>query len=71
MARACRSPVILCSVAAVLIALFICPAGVSRADDVGLPPVSLTTTSGAPLRGGTAARGVDVAAGVRRLVLGR
>lgn len=63
MGGACRSLVMLCSVAAVLIALLVCPAGVSRADDIGLPAVSLTTTSGAPLQnGGTYAIGVVVVA---------
>ncbi|MDT7764078.1 MAG: hypothetical protein QOC63_3498 [Mycobacterium sp.] len=52
MAGACRSPVILCSVAATLMAMLVCPAGVSRADDAGLPGVSLTSTSGAPLQNG-------------------
>jgi lipoprotein-anchoring transpeptidase ErfK/SrfK len=62
MVAACRRPVILWSLAAVLIAL-VCPVGVSRADDVGLPPVSLTSTSGAPLHnGGTYGVGVVVVA---------
>jgi lipoprotein-anchoring transpeptidase ErfK/SrfK len=33
-------------------AMLVCPAGVSRADDAGLPGVSLTSTSGAPLQNG-------------------
>lgn len=73
MTAACRSSVILCSVAAVLIALLVGHAGVSRADDVGLPGVSLTTTAGAPLQnGGTYGIGVvavahfDAAVGDRR-----
>jgi lipoprotein-anchoring transpeptidase ErfK/SrfK len=52
-----------CSVATVLIAQVVYPAGDSRADDVGLPPVSLTSTSGAPLQnGGTYGIGVVIVA---------
>jgi lipoprotein-anchoring transpeptidase ErfK/SrfK len=62
MPAVCRSPLILWSLAAALIAL-VCPVGVSRADDVGLPPVSLAITSGAPLQnGGTYGVGVVVVA---------
>jgi lipoprotein-anchoring transpeptidase ErfK/SrfK len=52
MAAAHRSLLILCSVSAALIALLVCPAGVSHADDAGVPAVSLTGTSGAPLQNG-------------------
>jgi lipoprotein-anchoring transpeptidase ErfK/SrfK len=52
MAGACRGPLILCSVAAILMAMLVCPAGVSRADDAGVPGVSLSSTSGAPLHNG-------------------
>ena len=69
MAGACRSVLMLCPVAAVLIALPACPAGVSRADDPAPSPdpappsVSLTSTSGAPLHdGGTYGIGVVVVA---------
>jgi lipoprotein-anchoring transpeptidase ErfK/SrfK len=50
MARLWRKSLILC--AAVLVATFVLPAGVASADDVGLPGVSLNTTSGAPLQNG-------------------
>ena len=42
----------LLSLVAVLIAVAPGMAGVARADETGLPAVSFTTTSGAPLRGG-------------------
>jgi lipoprotein-anchoring transpeptidase ErfK/SrfK len=51
------------AVAAVLLAMLVGPVGVARADDVGQPGVSLTTTSGAALRnGGTYGVGVVVVA---------
>jgi len=51
------------AVAAVLLAMLVGPAGVARADDVGQPGVSLTTTSGATLRsGGTYGVGVVIVA---------
>jgi lipoprotein-anchoring transpeptidase ErfK/SrfK len=63
MARVCRSPVILFSVAGLLMAMFVGLPGVSRADDVGLPGVSLGTTSGATLQnGGTYGIGAVVVA---------
>ena len=63
MTGASRGPAILCTVAAVLIAMLVGPAGVSRADDPVVPGVSLTTTSGAPLQnGGTYGIGVVVVA---------
>ena len=63
MAGACRTSLILCSVAATLMAMLVVPAGVSRADDVDLPPVALTGTSGAPLQnGGTYGIGMVVVA---------
>src|SRR5258705_10021417 len=43
---------ILCSAAAMLLAMLVFPRAVARADDVGLPGVSLTSTSGAPLQNG-------------------
>ena len=52
MAGAHRTSVILCAVVTVAMALLIGAAGPSRADDAGLPGVSLTTTSGAPLQNG-------------------
>jgi len=52
MASACRRSLILCSAAAMLMATLVFPRGVARADDVGLPGVSLTSTSGAPLQNG-------------------
>jgi lipoprotein-anchoring transpeptidase ErfK/SrfK len=58
-----RSLVVLCSVSTVLMATFVGRAGVAHADDVGLPGVSLTSTSGAPLQnGGTYGIGVVVVA---------
>jgi lipoprotein-anchoring transpeptidase ErfK/SrfK len=51
MTGACRSSTLLCWAAA-LIALVVCPVGVSRADDAALPGVSFTSTSGAPLQNG-------------------
>jgi lipoprotein-anchoring transpeptidase ErfK/SrfK len=63
MARVCRRPVILFSVAGLLMAMFVGLPGVSRADDVGLPGVSLSTTSGATLQnGGTYGIGAVVVA---------
>lgn len=53
MVSAVRSSMLLLySVSIVLTALLFAPAGMSRADDTGLPPVSLTSTSGAPLQPG-------------------
>ena len=52
MAGMCRSVLIVWSVAATLTAMLGVISGVSRADDVGLPGVSLTSTSGAPLQNG-------------------
>jgi lipoprotein-anchoring transpeptidase ErfK/SrfK len=52
MAAAFRIPVILSAVVTVTMALLIGAAGPSRADDAGLPGVSLTTTSGAALQNG-------------------
>jgi lipoprotein-anchoring transpeptidase ErfK/SrfK len=52
MAGMCRSVLIVWSVAATLTAMLGVTAGVSRADDVDLPGVSLTSTSGAPLQAG-------------------
>jgi len=52
MAGVCRSVLIVWSVAATLTAMLGVTAGVSRADDVDLPGVSLTSTSGAPLQAG-------------------
>jgi lipoprotein-anchoring transpeptidase ErfK/SrfK len=52
MAGLCRGVLIVWSVAATLTAMLGVMAGVSRADDVGLPGVSLTSTSGAPLQNG-------------------
>jgi lipoprotein-anchoring transpeptidase ErfK/SrfK len=52
MAGVCRSVLIVWSVAATLTAMPAATAGVSRADDVDLPGVSLTSTSGAPLQNG-------------------
>ena len=52
MAGAHRTSVILCAVVTVAMALLIGAAGPSRADDAGLPGVSLTTTSGAALQNG-------------------
>jgi lipoprotein-anchoring transpeptidase ErfK/SrfK len=63
MARVCRSPVILFSVAGLLMATFVGLPGTSRADDVGLPGVSLSSTSGATLQnGGTYGIGAVVVA---------
>jgi lipoprotein-anchoring transpeptidase ErfK/SrfK len=63
MAGSSRSPVILGTLAALLIAMAVITAGVSRADDVGLPGVSLSSTSGVPLQnGGTYGIGVVVVA---------
>jgi lipoprotein-anchoring transpeptidase ErfK/SrfK len=63
MAGVCRSLMILCSASAVLIATLVGGAVVAHADDVGLPGVSLSTTSGAPLKnGGTYGIGVVVVA---------
>ena len=63
MAGAFRSLLILCSAAATLMAMLVVPTGVSRADDLGLPGFSLTTTSGAPLQnGGTYGIGAVVVA---------
>ncbi|BBZ28802.1 hypothetical protein MMAD_30970 [Mycolicibacterium madagascariense] len=52
MAGARRSSLILSAVAAVLATTFLGAAGVSHADDPGLPGVHLTGTSGAPLQNG-------------------
>ena len=52
MAGVCRSVLIGWSVAVTLTAMLSVTAGVSRADDVDLPGVSLTSTSGAPLQNG-------------------
>jgi lipoprotein-anchoring transpeptidase ErfK/SrfK len=52
MACVFRYPVVLSSVAAMLAAMALMTAGVSHADDPGLPGVSLSTTSGAPLQNG-------------------
>jgi lipoprotein-anchoring transpeptidase ErfK/SrfK len=63
MAGAFRSLLIVCSMAATLIAMLAVPTGVSRADDLGLPGFSLTSTSGAPLQnGGTYGIGAVVVA---------
>jgi lipoprotein-anchoring transpeptidase ErfK/SrfK len=63
MSGACRSSVLLCSLAAVSMATLVWPVGISRADDPGLPGFSLTTTSGAPLQnGGTYGIGAVVVA---------
>jgi lipoprotein-anchoring transpeptidase ErfK/SrfK len=51
MASTFRSLVLFCS-AVVLLAAPISTAGVSSADDAGVPPVSLSGTSGAPLQNG-------------------
>ena len=63
MAGVFRYPVVLCSAAALLIAMTPISAGVASADDAGLPGVSLATTSGAPLQnGGTYGIGAVVVA---------
>jgi lipoprotein-anchoring transpeptidase ErfK/SrfK len=64
MARVCRNPVIMLSLAGLLMGMFVVAPGVSRADDeAGLPGVSLSTTSGATLQnGGTYGIGAVVVA---------
>ncbi|MDT5152779.1 MAG: hypothetical protein QOI01_4512 [Mycobacterium sp.] len=63
MTGACRVPMTLRAVAAIVVAFLFVAAGVSRADDAGLPGASLTTTSGAALQnGGTYGVGVVVVA---------
>jgi lipoprotein-anchoring transpeptidase ErfK/SrfK len=63
MAGARRSSLILGAVAALLMAMFVGTSGVANADDPGLPGVSLTGTSGAPLQnGGTYGIGMVVVA---------
>jgi Bacterial Ig domain len=52
MAGACRKSLILYSAAVMLMAMLVFSEGVAHADDVGLPGVSLTSTSGAPLQNG-------------------
>lgn len=52
MRRVFRAPLIACWVAAGLTVTFLGPVGVSRADDTGVPGVSLSTTSGAALQNG-------------------
>jgi lipoprotein-anchoring transpeptidase ErfK/SrfK len=63
MTGACRSLMLSGAVVAVVMAMLVGPAGPSRADDPGLPGVSLSTTSGAALQnGGTYGIGAVVVA---------
>ena len=71
MAGVWRSPMILCSAAVVLFATVFGSGAVAGADDVGLPGVSLSTTSGAALQnGGTYGIGEVVVAHFDATVLG-
>ena len=63
MIGAFRSVVLSCAGVAILTAMLVGPSAVSRADDAGLPAVSLTSTSGAALHnGGTYGIGLVVVA---------